>query len=204
MNNLIGQVSYPVFMYMVWVFFLVVSGLVFIVGLGLALRSPTMMRFFDLMNRWVSVRKMMKPLSVPHYVEPVLLKRPILPGAFIVAGATASVFMLKDFETGLFTPVFLGNVPYATAVVLAGYTKWFLVIGNALCALVGVLMLFSPALLSRLEAVADMWYSVRKRTLPLTQTHTEVDQWVLAHPTVSGIALIVMSLGLAASVLDRI
>jgi len=203
MNNLIGQVSYPVFMYMVWMFFLIVSGLVFFVGLGLALRSRSMMRVFDLMNRWVSVRKMMKPLSVPHYVEPVLLKRPVLPGVSIIAGAATSVFILMDYEAAIFTPVFIGGVPYATAVVLAGYTKWFLVIGNVLCVVVGLLMLTSPTWLSRIEVVADMWYSVRKRTLPLAQAHHEVDQWVLAHPTVSGVALIVMSLGLAASVLAR-
>ena len=65
-------------------------------------------------------------------------------------------------------------------------------------------MLFSPTLLSRLEVVADMWYSVRKSTLPLAKMHTEVDQLVLAHPTVSGIALMVMSLGLATAVLARI
>lgn len=204
MDHIISQVSYPAFMYSVWVFFLIVSVFVFIVGVGLVLRIAAILRFFDLMNRWVSVRRMMKPLSVPHYVEPVLQKHPILLGLFVAAGAFVSFFVLKKLDAEAFYPLYLGTLPYTTVVVLAGYTKWFLVIGNALCVMVGLLMIFSPGLLSRLETYTDMWYSVRRHTLPLARIHTEIDHWVLAHSTVSGIALIVMSLGLGVSVLTRI
>lgn len=205
MNGLIGQGANPVSLNMVWLFFLVASVLVFIMGAGLALRSPLMLRLFDLMNRWISVGTMIKQHPVPHFVEPVLIKRPILLGIFVVAGASASVFTLRTFGTEVFLPLFLGHVPHATATILAICTKWLLVIGNALCVLVGLLMLFSPGVLSRLETVADTWYSVRKAPPPQAQTHnTGIDQWVLANPTVSGIALIVMSLGLAASVLARL
>ncbi len=204
MDYLISQVSYPVFMYMVWVFFLITSIFVLLVGIGLALRNAAMLRFFDLMNRWISVRKWMRPLSVPHYVEPAVLKHRILMGGVIVFGAAIAIMMLKNLDTAVFYPVYLGLVAYPTAIVLADYTKSFLLVGNALGLATGLLMLLAPRWLSRLEAYLDMWYSVRKRTQALTQMHHDVDHWVLAHPTVSGIALIVMSLGLMASVFPRI
>lgn len=203
MNGLIGHGSIPVSLNMVWLFFLITSILVFIMGVGLALRSSSMLRLFDLMNRWISVGTVIKQHQVPHFVEPVLIKRPILLGVFVVAGAAASVLTLRTFSSEVFLPLFLGHVPHASAVILAACTKWLLVIGNSLCVLVGLLMLLSPSVLSRLETVADTWYSVRKDS-SLQVHNTGVDQWVLANPTVSGVALIVMSLGLATSVLARL
>lgn len=203
MNAMSGHVSSPVFLHMVWIFLLVTSLLVFFMGVGLTLRIPAMMRLFDLMNRWVSVRNIVRHLSETEVsVEP--LRRPVFLGIVIVAGAAASVFILKDYPLEAFVPLFMGKVPIATAVTLSTMTKSLLVIGNIICLLVGVLMLFFPALLSRIEGVADSWYSVRKQMPPIAKTHVEVDKWVLSHPTVSGIALMVMALGLAVSVLSRI
>lgn len=205
MNSLIGHGSNLVSLNMVWLFFLVASVLVFLMGVGLALRSSSMLRLFDLMNRWVSVGTMIKQHQVPHFVEPVLIKRPILLGVFVVAGAATSVLTLRTFGAEVFLPLFLGHVPHATATILATCTKWLLVIGNVLCVLVGLLMLLSPKVLSRLETAADTWYSVRKGVSSQAQAHnTGVDQWVLANPTVSGVALIIMSLGLATAVLARL
>jgi len=39
MNNLISQISYPVFLYMTFVFFLIASVFSFFIGIALALRS---------------------------------------------------------------------------------------------------------------------------------------------------------------------
>lgn len=204
MTSLVSTLSHPVFQHMVWVFFLIASAFAFVVGVGLVLRSPAMLRFFDLMNRWISVRKAMKTLSVPHYVEPMLLKHRVQLGVVVVAGASISAFILGGFAPELFSPLFEGLVPKVTAMVLAVYTKQLLVIGNLLCIPVGLLMLFSPDLLTKLESYADKWYSVRQHTLPLTEMHVEVDHWVRTHSTVSGVALVVMSLGLAVSVLERL
>lgn len=204
MDNLLGQFSYPVFLYLLWVFFLIVSVFGLVVGLGLMTRSAVMFRLFESMNRWVSVRKMMKPLSTPYFIEPALMKRPAMLGMMVIPGATTAVVLLNDIPAEIFQPVFLGPMSYGSAVVLSQYTKDFLLIGNGICVLVGLLLLFAPRLLSRLENYADMWYSVRKRTQTLSQMHIEVDQWVLAHPTVSGITLTILSFGLGSSMYARL
>ncbi len=198
------QISYPVFLYCVFVFFIFVSAFSFVVGISLATRNATMMRFFDFMNKWFSVRRALKPLSMPHFIEPVLLKRQSLLGAGIILGAAISIFLLRGVDASLFQPMFLGPFSYFTAKILASHTKSFLLVGNSICLALGLLVLFFPNLLSCIEAYTDKWYTLRKQTRPLNQMHLEIDKWVLAHPTVSGFTLSILSLGLGVSMYVRI
>lgn len=204
MNSVLSQVSYPVFVSGVFVFFIIASLFSFIVGIGLALRSDTMLRFFTFMNKGFSARRVMKPLTMPHYVEPTLLRHPRMLGMGIIFGAITSILLLKGVDADVFRPVFIDNFDSDTTDILAGYTKSFLLYGNVLCVLVGVLVWFFPHLLSTVEAYTDKWYTLRKKTRPLYQPHLEVDKWVLAHPTVSGITLSVLSLGLSVSMYVRL
>lgn len=204
MDTLSSQLSYPVLLYLLWVFFLIASTFGLIVGLGLALHSPAMLRFINFMNRWVSVRKMMKPLVIPHFIEPVVMKQPTRLGMVITPGATTAVMLLNAIPAESLQPIFLGPMTYGSAVVLSEYTKWFLLISNGLCIVVGLLLLFAPHLITRLQRYTDTWHSVRKHTKPLTQMHLEVDQWVLAHSTIAGLTLIALSLGLGFTMYGRI
>lgn len=204
MDSIIGQISYPVFMYLVWLFFVISSVFAFAVGLGLALHRQYIQRISTVMNRWVSLRKWMKPLSIPRIIEPMLFSHPARMGFFIAVGAAVSVMVLRGLDAGVFNPLYDGVWPAPTVSVLSGYTRYFLLTGNALVLLVGLLMVFAPRWLSRLITYSDQWYSVRQHTRALGQMHLDVDQWVLAHAKVSGVALIIMSLGLMASALPHI
>lgn len=204
MSNLLSQVSYPVFLYCVLLFFILSSIFSFIVGVGLATRNTTMLRLFDFMNTWVSIRKIDKPLTIQRVVEPILLQHHRLLGIGILLGASISIYTLVDVDADIFQPIFLDPFSYFTVKILASYTKSFLLIGNGICVLVGFLMLFSPKLLFIVEAYTDKWYSLRKQTRPLDKMHLGVDKWVLAHPTVSGVTLSILSLVLCASVYARI
>jgi len=204
MSNFLSQVSYPVFLYCVFVFFIFASVFSFIVGISFTMRNATMLRFFEFMNESYSVRKAMKPLDIPHFVEPVLLKHPVGLGIAIILGAVTSIYLLMDINAEIFHSVFLGPFSYFSAVTLASYTKSFLLIGNGICVVVGLLLLFLPHQLSSIEAYTDQWYTLRKQTRPLDQMHHGVDKWVLAHPTIFGITLSIMSLGMGASMYARI
>jgi hypothetical protein len=194
MTNIFSQVSYQIFLDCVLIFFMLASAFSFIVGLGLVMRSPRMLRFFEFMNRGFSVRRLDKILFMPHFVEPVLLKHSSALGIVIIVGAAASVLMLWNVDADVFQPVFLGYFVKEEAEILAGYTKSFLLVGNVICIAVGLLALFFPHLLSRIETYTDKWYTLRKQTRPLSQMHLEVDKWVMAHPTVSGLTLSTLSL----------
>ncbi|HEY6094776.1 MAG TPA: hypothetical protein VIU93_07465 [Gallionellaceae bacterium] len=204
MTNLLSQVSYQVFLYCVFIFFMLAGIFSFIVGLGLALRSARMLRFIHFMNQSFSARKLTRPLTEPHFVEPGLLRHRRLLGSCFIAGAAASIYLLWDVDADVFRPVFRGYFAREAAEVLAGYTKSFLLIGNAVCMVIGLLVLFYPRLLARIEAYTDKWYTLRKQMRPLTAKHViEVDHWVMAHPTVSGVTLSIMSLVLSISMYMR-
>lgn len=204
MSSILSQVSYPVFLYCVFVFFILASIFSFIVGISFALRNVMMLRFFDFMNKGISTRRALKPLAMPRFVEPGLLKYPTLLGTGIILGAATSIFLLRDVDANVFQPLFLGTFPYFTAALLASYFKSFLLIGNVICVAVGLLILFFPHLLSSIEAYSDKWLTLRKQTRPLGKMHHDVDKWVLAHPTVFGTTLSILSLGLFASMYARI
>lgn len=196
MFDFLGQVSYPVFIACVFVFFILASIFSFIVGIGLALRSARMLRFFDFMNKRVSTRQLMKPLAAPHYIEPVVLKRPGVLGAGILIGALISIWLLKEVDDIVFQPIYSGTFSMQTADILAGYTHMFLLVGNALCAGVGLLLLFYPEKLASIGRYTDQWLTLRQRTKPLHETYLDVDKWVLSNSTVAGITLSLLSLGL--------
>jgi hypothetical protein len=204
MSSILSQISYPVFLYCVFVFFIIASIFSFVVGVSFAVRNATMLRLFEFMNESYSVRRAMKPLEIPRFIDPVLLKRPKLLGVGIILGAAMSIYLLMDVDEAIFQPMFLGPFSYFSAVVLAGYTKSFLLVGNAVCAAVGLMMLFLPRHLSGIASYANRWYTLRKQSFPLSVTHHSVDKWVLAHPTVSGVTLSIMSMGLFVSMYARI
>jgi len=119
-------------------------------------------------------------------------------------GAATSIFILSDVDAVVFQPVYQGTFTNEAAEILAGYTKSFLLVGNGICLAVGLLALFFPHLLSKIEAYTDKWYTLRKQMRPLNQMHSEVDNWVLAHPTISGVTLSLLSLLVGVSMYVRL
>ena len=194
MNSLLSQVSYPVFLYMTFLFFLIASAFSFVVGVALVSRSRRALRFFDLMNRWISVRKMMKPLSTPHYIEPVLLKRRVVLGTTIMAGAAASILMLDGADLRPNLALFEGSLTPPEIAGVAENLKDFLLVGNAICVVVGAMVLFAPHVLATVESYTDRRFSLRKGMRPLDRMHMDIDSWVLKHPTSAGITLTILSL----------
>lgn len=196
MYHLIGQVSYPVFLACVFVFFILVSVFSFIVGIGLATRNERMLRFFTFMNTRVSSRRLTKPLTSPHFIEPVLLKRPRVLGACIIAGAAASILMLKGVDDYVFIPIYSDSFQDKTAEILAEYTHAFLLVGNAFCIGLGAMLLYFPQKLAALGRYTDKWLTLRKQTRILNEPVVDLDKWVMKNATVAGITLSVVSLGL--------
>jgi hypothetical protein len=194
MNHLISQVSYPVFLYLTFLFFLIASVFSFVVGVALAVRSQKALRAFDSLNRWVSVRKMMRPLMMPHNVESTLMKRRVVLGSVIAGGSLVSILLLVGTDLTPALSLFEGSLTQAQIAGVADNLEMFMLAGNAACLLVGGLILFSPQTLLAVENYTDRWLTLRKTMQPLEKMHMEVDCWVLKHPTSVGIALTLLSL----------
>ncbi|GAB5603964.1 hypothetical protein [Sideroxyarcus sp. TK5] len=196
MNHLLSQVSYPVFLYMTLLFFLIASAFSFLVGLGLAFRSRRAMRLFDVLNRWISVRRMIKPLTMPHQVEPTLMRQPVWLGSAIILGAAIALYLLQDVDLRPALLLFDGSLTPIEMSGVADNLKTFLLVGNALCLLVGIAILFFPRTLTVVERYTDHWYTVRRSTKAFDTMHMEVDSWVLKHPTSVGLTMSLLSVSL--------
>jgi hypothetical protein len=194
MNHLISQVSYPVFLYLTFLFFLIASVFSFVVGVALAVRSQRALRTFDALNRWISVRKMMRPLMVPHNVESTLMRRRVALGAVIFGGSLVSLLLLAGTDLSPALALFNGTLNGNELTGVAANLQLLLQGGNIAGLVIGALILFSPRTLQVIENYTDQWYTLRRATRPLDQMHMEIDCWVLKHPTSVGISLVILSL----------
>jgi hypothetical protein len=155
-----------------------------------------MLRFFSFMNTRISTRRLTKPLTSPHYIEPSVLKHSRVLGACIIVGAIASILLLKGVDDFVFFPIYSDTFSQQTSMILARDTHAFLLIGNALCIGVGVLLMYFPQKLEVIGRYTDKWFTFRKQTRILHEPLIDVDKWVMKNATIAGVTLSVLSLGL--------
>ncbi|HEX7027512.1 MAG TPA: hypothetical protein VF268_09740 [Gammaproteobacteria bacterium] len=164
------------------------------VGVGLVVRSEKMFRLFSVMNRYVSTRKSLKPVSVPHDIGPVVQRYRWWFTLLILAGAVYSLYgLIANFDTmtiaAVVMPAAETDVPYAFAISVVEGLRWFMVVMSVIALAVGVMLGFFPGALGRIEASANRWYSVRKAVSGADNMYLTLDQWVEAFPRAAGLAI---------------
>lgn len=196
MDYIVNQFTNPAFAYKLFQFFFVASIAVLCFGIALVWRSTIALRFMSWMSIWISTRKLMKPAEMPHFVEPTVMKRPVLLGFVAVLVSLASMLVLLGTEAEVIRRLLFDVYPGRLGGMLADVTRTLLLVANAFGIGMGLLLIFSPGIFSSVEAYSDRWFSLRKATYPLEKMHTPLDGWVSANPTISGIVLILAALGM--------
>ena len=164
-----------------------------LIGAGMILRAESMFRFFGLMNRWVSMRKALRPVEIPRNLEIGSTWGPLLLGITFSFGASISmVALLRTYEVASVTAMFRGSLPPVLLEMAAQGAKWFLVVGNALAMVAGLMLIFLPDVFARLAARADHWYSARQFDKDMDAMHLTLDRWVQASPRAAGWIIIVL------------
>jgi len=192
-NYLIDQLAVPVF---VWFFF--IGGIVAVaIAVGLIMRSPSVFRLFELLNRSVSTRHATKPLAVSRDSSRFIWKYRLPIGFVFVVGA---VYAVWGMVTGA------GNAAIVSILNLkwpAGYVFWiveslryFLVVSCTASIIVGILMIISPDTLKAIENVGSRWISTRQIAPGAEKMNLTFDKWVAAFPRTTGLILIFPALGM--------
>lgn len=175
------------------VFLFVVSLVGLVLGLGLMLRSSATLPFMELMNRWVSMRKALKPLEAQVRVPAAAGARWF--GVILVAiGAYAAVVLTGSFDVQRLALLFKVDPRYSLASIGLEVLKWLLVVGSLAAVVTGLMLLFFPHAWRRLEERANRWYSTRNLELAGDTVHMSLDRMVEAHPRVAGGVIFVLSL----------
>jgi hypothetical protein len=178
------------------VFFLTGGIVGVITGVGLIVNSACTLRFFDTLNRWVSMRPVSRPLEIPRdTTQAVQRHRRWLAALFIAGGAFATFILATEYDANAARDLLnLKSVHPALAFSIVDGARGILIVGNLAAIGVGILLAFFPAKLAAIEVGGSTWFSERKRTRGADTPHLSLDNWVAAQPRRAGIVITVGSL----------
>jgi hypothetical protein len=164
-----------------------------LIGAGLILRAEAMFRLFGSMNRWVSMRKALRPVEIPRNLTIGSKLGPLLLGITFAFGAAISIVaLLRTYEVATVAAIFKGSLPPVLLELAAQGAKWILLVGNAFALVAGLMLMFLPDAFARLAAKTDHWYSSRKFDKDMEAMNVTLDRWVQASPRAAGWILIVL------------
>jgi hypothetical protein len=184
---------------------LLIIGNVFALGIGvLMLAAPRQLKAVSrFSNRWISTRKMTKPLAKSRPTEHAMLRYPRALGAIMLASATLILIKGTIFVTGMGVAEggrLLARL-YDDADVSSGLWEslWisliaFIALGAVTAVVVGLMSLFRPGQLKRWAGSVNRWVSTRKLTKPLDIPRYHLDDLVAARPRLWGGVITALSL----------
>lgn len=170
-------------------------------GLMLIFASERAFRISDFLNRWVSTRAAMRPLDAYRSIKRPVYRMHRLVGSLICAGALYSLVVLGSPYGASAIAKSLSTVgPPRFASWIAESLTLFLLIGNFGALVFGLVLIFRPSALKRLETWADRQVSTRKPTKPLETQHFPLDEFARARPRLMGLLVFLGSVFVMASV----
>jgi hypothetical protein len=178
---------------------LVFASVGFAVGIGLIVSSARTLRFFQVMNRWVSTRKALGALDVPRSTEQFSHRYRRWVGWALIAGGTFATFgLLAGFNAAAVGAIFAKGDMGRLITIVAESMRWFLIVGSVAGVVIGCMLCFSPGALATLESYANRWFSPRNVLRGGDDMRLMLDKLVEAHPGPSGWILACTALGAAA------
>jgi hypothetical protein len=187
----------PVFVHWAFQFLVVlflVGGLaVLAAGIGLIFYSGPTLRLFAYLNRWISTRRVFKPLDVTHDTQGAAQKYRYPLGLLFIVGGAYSIYGLATgvHPTSVIYLFGLNALHPAVASWIVDSAKWLLIIGNVAAFVAGVMLCFFPRGVAELEARGAHWYSDRRLAKGGDTMHVAFDKWVVASPRAAGCVMAV-------------
>jgi hypothetical protein len=187
-----------------YILILLGAALGLVIGVMLLIDSARVMQWNASLNRWISTESAARVLDQSRDVKRFVYRQHRVVGLLVIAGA---LFALDVLTFGLrTTPLLravrtLGN-PTALAV-LVDSVRVFLISGNVVAVLAGVVLCFRPSLLKGVEAWADRQYSAPVSANAFNEPIYRPDAFVRDHPKLvgtlvtAGSVFILASLGIA-------
>ncbi|HSW51996.1 MAG TPA: hypothetical protein VLG93_02095 [Sulfuricaulis sp.] len=184
---------------------LLIIGNVFAFGIGvLMLAAPQQLSaVFKFSNRWISTRKLTKPLEKPRPTEGAMLRYPRVLGAVLLASAALILIKGAIFVTGMSVAEGGRLLARLYGDVDISHGLWeslwisliaFIVLGALTAVVVGLMSMFKPGQLRRWAGPVNRWISTRKMTKPLDTPHYQLDKLVAARPRLWGGVITVLAL----------
>jgi len=159
-----------------------------LVGILLLIDSQRVLRWNAYLNRWISTGESLRVLDQPHDLNRIVYRGHRILGLVVLAAALYALDVLVfNIQTRPLAHIFRDLANPATLQLFADGARWFLVAGNVLAILVGMILVLRPSLLKGVEGWTDRQYSPRLSSPNLDEPRYQPDEFVRAHLRLAGI-----------------
>jgi len=159
-----------------------------LVGILLLIDSQRVLRWNAYLNRWISTGESLRVLDQPHDLNRIVYRGHRILGLVVLAAALYALDVLVfNIQTRPLVHIFRDLANPATLQLFAESVRWFLVAGNVLAILVGMILVLRPSLLKGVEGWTDRRYSPRLSSPNLDEPRYQPDEFVRAHLRLAGI-----------------
>ena len=177
-----------------WLAFLCLMALALVFGF-FALIAPRRARWLaDVLNRWISVERVIAPLDSPHRIDRIFYRHHRSLGILMVFGAGYVLFTLPTaFQPeAIATGMNMDIIENLLTAVLEGVRLLF-GLGCVFALIIGVFMLVRPSSLKGLEAWANRWISTDVALQHLDRPRLPIDRLFENHYRVLGVFVVLGS-----------
>ena len=170
-----------------------------IMGMTLSLMllfSPRLARSLsNILNRSIDVDKRLEFLDQDIEVSEIFYSHHIAMGLLLVAGSTFSLFFFFfSLDVSKFAGIFFGSQSNVfTAELVVSAITWVGKIGCLAGLVFGLLMVFRPNLLKRIENKLNSWFETRPMIDKLDKSSHDTDTFFFNHPVAVGLTGAVIS-----------
>ncbi len=174
------------------IFFSVIA---FLVGAVLLIAPQKIAPLRHLTDRWITPRKLFKPLEIPRESERFLYRNHQWVGAIAIFLPVITLYLL------LYSGI--GQLSHSAVSNLDEYLFWqwlfesailFLWASNIFAFVAGIIIFFRPSLLKKIEGITNHWLSTRQSLRWFNRSYSKFDDLMLARSRWTGIFLILGSL----------
>jgi hypothetical protein len=159
-----------------------------VIGILLLIDSERVLRWNAYMNRWISTRDAFSVLDQPRDVKRLVYRWHRAVGLLVIAGALYSLDTLTfGFGTEPLVRAFRDLASPTTLRLTVDSLRLLLIVGNVAAILAGVFLCFRPSLLKGVEGWADRQYGTPLANPNLDAPRYQPDEFVRAHPRLSGV-----------------
>ncbi len=157
-----------------------------LLGIGMLLKPERLQHWNQYFSRWVSADKVNEELNRPRWIERYFYRHHRIVGGLLLG---ASIFVLYTF-------LFNYNLRRISAVMPSGsrglwdVMVWVLLIGSALSALVGFIVLIRPSLLREVEKSSNRWIATDGMAKMFDHMHHSFDLHLMRHRKKAGVLII--------------
>ena len=158
--------------------------------------SPRLARSLgNILNRSIDVDKRIEFLDKDIEISEFFYGHHIATGLLLVAGAAFSLFFfLFSLDVSKFASIFFGTrANIFTAELIASTITWIGTIGCLVGLVFGLLMVFRPDLLKRIENKLNSWFETRPMIDKLDKSSHDMDTFFFNHPVAFGLTGAVIS-----------